>query len=184
MDWRLVELKRDKALCARVLLAPEIKATPVPDRKLRRGCGWTNAVRLQRAGGAHVSAVMSCELAAAIALWMAHDVQPLARKIFGTTVKSVGDFGTYSCRNIVGKLSFLRSEHATANAFDVSGFTLANGTRISVLKDWSRKGPKSLFLRSVHTRACRYFRVTLGPEANRYHKNHFHFDRGWLSSCR
>lgn len=184
LDWRLAELRRDKALCQRILRAPEIKATPVADRKLRRGCGWTNAVRLKMAGGAHIGATMSCELAAGVALWMAHEVQPAAKNILGTTVTSVSDFGTYSCRNIVGKLSFMRSEHATANAFDISGFKLANGTRVSVLRDWPRKGAKSLFLRTIHTRACRYFRVTLGPEANRHHKNHFHIDRGWLSTCR
>ena len=184
LDWRLAELRRDKQLCRRVLQSSNIKAVPVPDRKMRMGCGWRNAVRLQVAGGAHVGARMSCELAAAVTLWITHEVQPAARQILGTTVKSVGDFGTYSCRNIVGRLSFMRSEHATANAFDISGFRLANGQRVSVRRDWQRKGPKSLFLRTIHTRACPYFRVTLGPEANRFHKDHFHVDRGWLSTCR
>jgi hypothetical protein len=32
------------------------------------------------------------------------------------------------------------------------------------------------FLRAVHTAACRQFGTVLGPEANSWHKNHFHVD--------
>jgi hypothetical protein len=35
---------------------------------------------------------------------------------------------------------------------------------------------KALFLRGVHRAACGIFATTLGPEANKAHKNHFHFD--------
>src|SRR5262249_17572778 len=32
------------------------------------------------------------------------------------------------------------------------------------------------FLRAVHAAACRQFGTVLGPEANSWHKNHFHID--------
>jgi hypothetical protein len=32
------------------------------------------------------------------------------------------------------------------------------------------------FLRGVHRAGCRIFGTVLGPEANSYHNNHFHFD--------
>ncbi len=35
---------------------------------------------------------------------------------------------------------------------------------------------KSTFLREVHTTACKRFMTTLGPEADKYHRNHFHID--------
>ena len=76
------------------------------------------------------------------------------------------------------------SEHAKANAIDIGGFTLANGETVDVLRDWRSGGGKGEFLRRLHAGACRYFRVTLGPEANREHRNHFHFDRGFLRACR
>ena len=77
-----------------------------------------------------------------------------------------------------------RSEHATANAIDISGFRLADGTRISVRRDWNGERKKSQFLRAVHQRACGYFRVALSPDFNRAHHDHFHFDRGFLWTCR
>ena len=35
---------------------------------------------------------------------------------------------------------------------------------------------KTLFLREVHTSACKVFGTILGPEANNAHRNHFHVD--------
>ena len=33
-------------------------------------------------------------------------------------------------------------------------------------------------------RACRYFRVAIGPEFNEAHWNHLHFDRGIFARCK
>ena len=187
VDWRIAELKRDKALCARVLRQPVIVATPVRDNPIKDGCGWENAVRISNAGGASLSVgTVSCEVAAGIAMWMAHDVQPLAQEIFGSRVTSVQQMGTYACRNIRGRRTWsdVRSEHATANALDISAFTLANGRQISVLRHWSGSGAEARFLHEVHARACRYFRVAIGPEFNALHRDHFHYDRGFLSRCK
>ena len=187
IDWQLAELRHDAELCSRVLVPPHIEAVPIGDNPLRKGCGWTNSVRVSSLGGARLPVdKLSCQTAAALALWMAHEVQPLAESMLGQRVASVQHMGTYSCRNIVGNPFWkdVRSEHATANAIDISGFTLENGEKLSVLGDWRRKGQNARFLRAVHERACRYFRVALGPEFNRAHRDHFHYDRGFLSTCR
>jgi hypothetical protein len=187
LDTRLAALRRDRPLCEAVLKGPHIDAASIPDSPFKNGCGWQNAVRFQTVGGARLGADrMTCEMAAALALWVEHDVQPLAQSLLGERVTSIGDMGTYDCRNILGNamLKNVRSQHATANAIDVSGFTLAGGRQISILKDWSGKGPEARFLKEVHGRACRYFRVALGPEYNAAHKNHFHFDRGAFSRCK
>src|SRR5262245_47747143 len=46
VDWRLAAMKRDPALCRRVLVAPHIDAQPIADSPLKDGCGWSNAVRM------------------------------------------------------------------------------------------------------------------------------------------
>ena len=66
----------------------------------------------------------------------------------------------------------------------VAGFTLADGRKITVLKNWRDDGVDGQFLRAIHARACRYFRVVLGPNYNELHRDHFHVDRGILSTCR
>ncbi len=187
IDLRLSTLRRDRTSCLAVLKKPYVTARPIIDRPIKRGCGWRNAVRIYEAGDAKVSAAqITCELAAAFALWSKHVVQPAAQEVFGTSVKSFEQMGTYSCRNIIGnsKWRTVRSQHATANAIDISGFRLADGRRIRVRTHWKSKGAEGHFLRIVHSRSCRYFRVALSPNYNLAHKDHFHFDRGVLKTCR
>ena len=186
VDWQLVALQSTPGACRAILQPPYIEASAIQDNPPKNGCGWTNGVRIASSGGARIPAEpLTCEVAAAFALWMAHEVQPLALSQFGKRVASVQNMGTYSCRNIVGNPLFknMRSQHATANAIDVGGFTLEDGRQISVLRDWKGNGPEAAFLRTVHQRGCRYFRVALGPEYNKAHADHFHFDRGWGWLC-
>lgn len=187
VDARLSALRFDRALCRQVLRSPGIQAQPISDRPLKDGCGWENAVRISQVGGASMSVgQLSCETAAALAFWVQHEVQPLARDMYGQEVVRISGMGTYSCRNIVGNPLWknMRSQHATANAIDISGFTFADGRSISLIKDWRGKGKDSAFLREIQARSCRYFRVSLGPNANPAHRDHFHFDRGLMWACR
>lgn len=187
VDSRLAALRLDRPLCEAVLKEPHIDAVAVPDQPYKDGCGWQNAVRFSQVGGARLGAdKLTCEMAAAMALWMEHEVQPLAETMLGARVTSIGNMGLYGCRNILGNplMKNIRSQHATANAIDISGFTLEGGKQISILREWSGKGKEATFLKEVHRRACRYFRVALGPEYNAAHKDHFHFDRGAFSRCK
>lgn len=187
VDTRLAALRLDRQLCDSVLREPHIDAVAVADQPYKNGCGWVNAVRLSQAGGARIGAEkLACEMAAALALWIEHEVQPLAKEIFGNRVTAIGDMGIYDCRNILGNplMKNIRSQHATANAIDISGFTLEGGRQIIVLRDWQGDKPEARFLKEIHRRACRYFRVALGPEYNAAHKNHFHLDRGAFSRCK
>jgi len=187
VDPRLAMLRRNPALCDAVLKPPHISAARIADNPLREGCGWVNSVSVRSAGGAEVGAdKLTCEMAAALALWIEYEVQPLAQKMFGARVASLQDYGTYSCRNIVGNVFWkdFRSQHATANAYDVGGFTLSDGRTISVARNWRKPEAESRFLREAHRRACRYFRVALGPDFNPAHRDHLHLDRGPLWTCR
>lgn len=199
LDWRIAALAQDREACAtQVLASPLVKARPVADATEKKGCYWINAVTLETAAGAQIGASpLSCPMAAAFTMWVAHVVQPEAQRVFGSRVKAITDFGTYSCRNIIGGFyqkyakylrqfdeTTLMSEHATANAIDVSAFALENGETINIEKHWRAGGQKGDFLHAIHDGACNYFRVTLGPDANKDHYNHFHLDRGFLRACR
>jgi hypothetical protein len=195
LDFRIAALKSDVAQCQATLTSPLINARAMTDAPYDKGCGWRNAVRVSTAGGASVSIdKMSCDLAAAFAMWMAHEVQPAARQYLNSDVKSVQHMGVYACRNIVGSaaLTAFRSQHARANAIDVASFNLADGRSISVARHWkglTKDGAKdpdnsAKFLHAIHRAACRYFRVALGPNYNAAHSNHFHLDRGAFKSCR
>jgi len=187
LDWRLAELRRAPELCARVLRPPYIEAQAIPDQALVDGCGWTTAVHITALSGARLASdKLTCQSAAGLALWVAHDVQPLAMELLGQRVVSIRQIGTYSCRNVVGSPLFKgwRSAHATANAIDIAGFTLADGRQITVPGHWKTGGREADFLRAILLRACRYFRVAIGPDYNAAHHDHFHLDRGVGSVCR
>ena len=187
IDWRLASVKHHPDLCALTLKAPYIEAQQIPDSPLKDGCGWTNGVRLAAAGGVRAGFdKVTCETAVALALWLEHEVQPTARQLFGQPVRSIQSYGSYACRNIIGTKLWggVRSQHATANAVDIAGFTLADGRSISVRAHWRDETEVGRFLRTVHRRACPYFRVVIGPNYNAAHHNHFHLDRGPLSFCR
>jgi len=149
-------------------------------------CGWNKARYVIARDQTRLSpgeATMQCPLALGSHIWMG-EIDRAAQDIFGESLKHVHHVGTYSCRRQRGNSSGAWSEHAFANAWDITGFTLTNGDVISVLKDWDGEPDKKRFLRSVRNSACRIFRVTLSPDYNAAHKDHFHLDMGPQQSCR
>jgi hypothetical protein len=144
-------------------------------------CALEDAVQLSHLSAAKIrNENTRCNIAARLYMWEHNVVQPVAKRMFGESVVEVTHFGAYSCRTISG--SNHMSEHATANAFDISGFKLKSGKLISVMKDWDG-GVKSQFLREVHDGLCDYFNLTLSPDYNAAHKDHFHVDMGWVRGC-
>jgi hypothetical protein len=85
--------------------------------------------------------------------------------------------GSYNCRNVAGTAR--KSAHATANAIDVSGFLLADGRRVTVLRDWRDADPQTrAFLRTVRDSACKRFGTVLSPDYNAAHRDHLHLEVG------
>jgi hypothetical protein len=121
--------------------------------------------------------VTACPVAAAFHLLEARDVQSAALRHFGRRVVAIDHFGSYSCRRLYGRSEGEFSEHATADAVDIAGFRLADGTRITVRRDWIRAGPKAAFLRDVRHGACRLFSTVLSPDYNAAHADHLHLDQ-------
>lgn len=148
VDFKLAALRDGPELCRAVLNTRVIDAIRLPDRSPRNGCGWSNSFAFSRVGAADINVrPLTCEMTAATALWVINKVQPEARATFGSGVARIHHLGTYSCRNIEG--SDRRSQHAKANAIDISGFTLEDGRTISVQKDWNGEGAKTAFLDEV-----------------------------------
>ena len=180
---QLSSLKRDPQMCFQALKDAGISHVQPEDKTLTGGCGLQNGVRFTGpAPGFQPSAETTCALAAAYVMFHAHVVAPAAQAHFDQPVSQTLNFGTYACRQIRG--GGRMSEHATANAIDIAGFMLADGTQISLLDDWDDTGAKGAFLRDVSAGSCRLFNVVLGPDDNAAHADHFHFDMGPFRRCR
>ncbi len=148
-------------------------------------CGWTVARDVLGSENGLLSreVTMQCPLAIGTYIWT-REIDGLARKYFGSPLKTIHHYGTYACRKQRGNGSTYWSEHAFANAFDVAGFELDDGTHISIINHWNdgtRKQKK--FLRDVREQACKIFRVTLSPDYNDAHKDHLHVDMGPTTAC-
>ncbi len=196
---KLAGLRDDLAQCRALLDRAGVRYEVLAPLKVAEPhCGFAAAVRFTGGGSrtagyfpAHVGT--ACPVAAALAVWEWEVVQPAAQARFGQPVATIEHMGSYNCRQIVGSAAGSWSEHATANAIDIGAFVLADGTRISVIRDWddvAGKGAKqAAFLRDVHAGACDLFATVLGPDYNAAHRDHFHLDQadrgpmGWRS-CR
>lgn len=181
----LDELAENSTACHDALDAANIRYTQIASVQTPQGCGFDDGVVLSRNLIAHRDAEplqMTCALAARLYLWEREIVAPAAEKYLGSSLTGVEALGSYSCRRIAGMERM--SEHAFGKAADISAFRLADGRKVSVLKSYHSKGPEGAFLREIHDRACDLFDVTLGPNYNADHANHFHLDIGGESSCR
>ena len=191
---KLARLGDDPALCRALLSRAGVRFEPVPPRRAGLECGYADAVRFARGGPVGLGyrpagLATSCPVAAALALWEWHVVQPAALEHLGRRVEAVDHFGSYSCRRVNGRSEGSWSAHATANAVDIAGFRLEGGGRIGIASDWSDAGARGRFLRAVRDGACDLFATVLSPEYNAAHRDHLHFDQaarggtGWRG-CR
>lgn len=121
-------------------------------------------------------ATLACPVVPATDRWLATSVQPAARRFLGSAVVEIDVVADYACRTRNGQRGAKMSEHAFGNAIDIAAFRLADGRRVTVSSGWHGDMAESLFLRRVHADACRHFTTVLGPDADRFHADHFHFD--------
>ncbi|MGE3745931.1 MAG: extensin family protein [Sphingomonadaceae bacterium] len=158
----------------------------LPDRVFSPGCTAVSSVKLVAVGipVTNLGAVR-CGLAVPLTQWVQTAVQQSARAWLDSPVVKIESYGSYACRPVNNMAGNKLSEHASANAVDISGFVLANGRRITVKQHWNGPDPNARnFLRALHQAACRRFRVVIGPNANALHHDHFHFDMGRGPYCR
>lgn len=174
---------RDPGQCRAVLSEGGVRFVEEPDR-VSGACATRDTVRLQDGSLSPAAPVMTCPQALAYAFWTRHAVQPAARAELGERVASVEHYGTYACRNLYGRATGARSQHAYANALDVAAFRMASGRRVSVLSDFRDEREKGRFLRRVRDGACPWFAAVLSPDYNAAHRDHLHLDMGRFRACR
>ncbi|MGR3887910.1 extensin-like domain-containing protein [Pseudomonas sp. 1152_12] len=183
--FKLGRLQDDPALCDQVLKTSGLRVSHQADSAVDAACPLRNVLRVQGADVALSSSFLaSCPLAVAFALFERHSLQPASQAVFGQAVTRVDHVGSFACRNMYNRADGRLSQHASANALDITGFRLADGRSISVLKDWPGEGDSARFLRQVRDGACEDFNVVLSPDYNAAHRNHFHLDMGRWWVCR
>jgi hypothetical protein len=147
-----------------------------PIRGERRGCGIAEPVRVIEVAGIRLStpATIDCATAQALNTWVEQGAKPaIGRKGGGLVAVQVA--AHYACRTRNNRPGARISEHGRGKAIDISAFVLANGQRITVLHGWrSRENRRAL--RQMHEAACGPFGTVLGPNSDRFHQDHFHFD--------
>lgn len=165
-----------KGLQGSVCGDPNIRGQVIEPVRGRGSCGIPNAVRVEAIEGVRLSKPtrMDCNTAKALKSWVRKGVNPTLAGIGGGPDMLRVAAG-YSCRTRNSRKGAKLSEHARGRAIDISGITLKNGATLSVLKGWPRRGEGRL-LRQLHSAACGPFGTVLGPDSDRYHRDHFHLD--------
>ncbi|WP_336244433.1 extensin family protein [Roseovarius autotrophicus] len=140
------------------------------------GCGVERAVRLEAVHGVRLSqpATLDCPTARSLGRWVRKSAQPEVGRM-GGGLAGLRVPAHYACRSRNHQSGARISEHGKGRAIDIAALQLRDGSEISVLDDWG-KGQKGRILRRVHRDACGPFGTVLGPESDRYHRDHFHFD--------
>jgi peptidoglycan hydrolase-like protein with peptidoglycan-binding domain len=205
IPWTETEIAAAKAKCSEVLSSLPLDYEPLPP--IKEGlCGAPAPILLKSLGrdpevAIDPPATVTCTLAKALTVWLDVRVQPQAKALFNSSVTKL-HVGSYTCRNRNGGADAPLSEHALANAIDISDFILASGERVAVVDSWpsdnpplpmpnpdrvsstssvkrvsvSLDDPERAFLKSVRDDACGIFGTVLGPGADEAHKSHLHLD--------
>lgn len=129
-------------------------------------------------GGARLTpaATLNCQMTLRFASWVKHELQPAARLRYFSSVGTITQASSYSCRTMIGNGSGKMSEHAKGNALDVAKIELKNGHDILVRKKGFFSFRERGLLNTIRADGCDYFSTVLGPGYNKAHSDHFHFD--------
>ena len=173
--------------CQRRLTKAGVKFKVLQPLTLPNGAGYQEAIQITSMGIPVTNlGAMTCPLAEAFVDWVQADVMAASLSL-DSQVAEVETMGTYSTPQIATTSQSRLSEHAHANAVDVSAFILRDGRRITIESEWKSSGPDGQFLRQIRTDGCQRFNTTLSPDYNAAHRTHLHFDlsgNGGQSFCR
>jgi hypothetical protein len=137
--WSDDKVAAAKLDCAKLLSGVTLEYQPLPP--LKEGiCGAPAPILVKSIGGVAIEppATMTCALASGVATWISKTLQPQAKAMLGTQVVKLHNATSYACRNRYGSQTTPLSEHALANALDVSEFVFASGETVTVLASWPR----------------------------------------------
>jgi hypothetical protein len=140
--WTDAEIAQAKAKCATLLQGLELDYAPLEPIKEGR-CGAPAPILLRGVGSdpkvmIEPPATVTCAVAASLSKWLDKTVQPAARATFEAAVVKLANASSYICRNRYNGTDTLLSEHALANALDISTFVFQSGEKLTVLASWPR----------------------------------------------
>lgn len=149
------------------------------------GCGTPGAILITAIAGVAIAppAEANCDMAESLHGWIGSSVKPAAKEHLGKRLTVVRNASAYVCRRRNNSASGKMSEHAYANALDISTLGFDDGSSTNIKGDWSGLtqliglSDKSAFLQRIRRDACIRFTTVLGPGSDPYHGDHFHIDR-------
>lgn len=140
------------------------------------GCGVRDAWVVTEVSGVKLSrpSIMTMDTARALDTWVRKTAIPaVGRRGGGLSELTVA--AHYACRTRNSRPGAKLSQHALGRAIDISSIVMRDGSRVSVLRGWG-SGEDGRLLARLHRGACGPFKTVLGPNADRHHQDHFHFD--------
>lgn len=156
---------------------PGLVAAPRAPVEDPGACGVANPIVVTQVAGVNLSrpAIMTCRTARALDTWTRNGAIPaVGNRGGGLAEMTVA--AHYACRNRNSRPGARLSEHAKGRAIDLSSFVYADGSRTLVLTGWNGAERDRRMLRRMHKAACGPFGTVLGPDSDRFHRDHFHFD--------
>ncbi|WP_420584734.1 extensin family protein [Ruegeria sp.] len=140
-----------------------------------KACGIKDAVQITSVSGVALSrpSTMDCGTAIALNKWVDKTVKPTFKRRGPVIELQVA--AHYACRTRNNQKGARISEHGKGRAIDISGFKMADGEVVTVLSGW-RKNPSQRQLKKIWRGACGPFGTVLGPNSDRFHRDHFHLD--------
>jgi len=141
--WSDTEVIAALRECVR-LLAPIAAEVEVSEPLKQDQCGAPAPVLVRRVGSGpnkvEISppAIVNCPMVVGLHTWVDKALQPAAQEAFGARIARLRGASGYACRNRIGSQNHTDrlSEHAFANAIDISGFVTTDGRTIDVAASW------------------------------------------------
>lgn len=174
-----------QSACLNDLAATGAEFEPIAQAEPGRdGCTLVNGVKLTRMATVLLNrpVELTCPMALRLVQFEREVLQPEAQRVFGKPLGQVNTAGGFTCKRMTGNRSRV-SEHGHGRAIDIWGFSLADGTRLSIADHFRARGREGDYLRGISRLACRHFSVVLGPNADAAHAKHFHWDISQWKRC-
>lgn len=182
--WPADDVQEARDSCRKLLAGLNIEFEPLAPLGEYGGCGTPGPILVKAIDGVEIDppAEENCEMAEALHHWIAWSVKPAAKEHLGKTLTVIHNASAYVCRRRNNSSTGKLSEHAKANALDISTIGFSDGSSTNIKGDWSGLtqlvglSDKSNFLQRIRRDACIRFSTVLGPGTDPFHGDHFHID--------
>ena len=187
---KVTDSKPEEPSACRMRIADRIAIIQaLPDLAGPGDCGADDVVKLEAVIMPDKSrvtlrpaATLRCTMAEVVATWIREDLTASVAAL-GSAIRSLDNYASYDCsgRNRVAGAKI--SEHGMANAIDIRGIHLANGTFAGFTdRNFARD-----FRETIRKQTCDRFTTVLGPGSDGHHETHIHVDlaqrRGGYRLC-